>query len=700
MALSGSSQVTFTNNSQFTLKVSWTATQNIANNTTTVSAKAQIISSTWGKASGWTDKPVSIVIGTSESDAQSFNGTFDPNMSANSSKQIYTASKTITHKADGTQSLVVTAAVNYAGVTWNGGSLGYVQTKGTYTITPILRASSMSLSSSTVSLGSDVKFTIDRASSSFQHKILYKIGNTSGTAIDKTTSTTPTWTPPLSLSSLIPSATSSSATLTLETYSGSTKVGTKNYTMTLNVPSNILPSLSSLEVSESDNTIKTLLSTGTTSDKTFVQTKSKIAIAITAKGNYSSTIKTVTAKIGSKTISLNLTSSSIYKGTLDLSSVSLSSSSQSITLSTTDSRSRTVTSSYSITAQAYSSPKITTFTAKRNSTNGTIVDVVRIGTYSTLMNSSNVSVNTLNSETSVGDIKTTTTNTGFPGNGAVTGVLETKSYIAKLTVSDKLSTTTATYNVPTSKVLFSMNKDKGIGIGKIHEQGVLDIGGGDVFLNKGIIRGGQFYTGSGLPVGDTTERAYWSSSTTFPDGYSMFWSPNQTNVLNTPTTHGFAEVLKAGHDFKVLWHAQWAGETWITSGNNTNFTSWVRVNGQSSGTFSSYQSNFKAYNETAGSANYPTVKRSSDLISLTGAVTNTAVLSTSAEVHIGTLPNWAKPQTDIMSLQQGSGSNKWLMRINTLGSVFLTRYGVASTIDLPVNQWLIIDCRYLGAPLL
>ena len=95
-------------------------------------------------------------------------------------------------------------------------------------------------------MGSATTISITRASSSFTHTLSYSFGSTSGTIATKTTSTSVSWTPALTLANQIPNALTGTCTITCETYNGSTKIGSKTCTLTLTVPSSVKPTITSL----------------------------------------------------------------------------------------------------------------------------------------------------------------------------------------------------------------------------------------------------------------------------------------------------------------------------------------------------------------------------------------------------------------------------------------------------------------------
>ena len=70
------------------------------------------------------------------------------------------------------------------------------------------------------------------------------------------------------------------------------------------------------------------------------------------------------------------------------------------------------------------------------------------------------------------------------GNDIIGGCLATTSYDFRLEITDKFKTSVAINTLPTAKVSMSWSKE-GIGVGKIWEQGALDVGG-DVYINNAL----------------------------------------------------------------------------------------------------------------------------------------------------------------------------------------------------------------------
>lgn len=108
------------------------------------------------------------------------------------------------------------------------------------------RASTPTLSASSVQMGKAVTITTNRASSSFTHTLKYTLNGTTAT-IATGVGASYAWTVP-DLVSLMPNATSGTATITCDTYSGSTKIGSKTVSLKITVYSATTPTLSASSV--------------------------------------------------------------------------------------------------------------------------------------------------------------------------------------------------------------------------------------------------------------------------------------------------------------------------------------------------------------------------------------------------------------------------------------------------------------------
>ena len=273
----------------------------------------------------------------------------------NTTKTILDTTFTVNHKADGTGSIKVE--------TWMDTeiSAGVITQTKTLTLDTIPRASAVS-APSTGTLGTAFKITIDRKSANFTDKLYYKIGSNSAVQITEYDGTAGTysWTPPVSLAINAPNSTKLAVTLIANTYNGTAYVGRSECTVTLAIPSSVVPTLS---VSVTDPTGNKTKYTGY-----FLQLRSKIKVAITGTGAQGSTIKSYSIKVGWSAGSGTLYTASAATGTTGLLPYY---GTVYITCAVTDSRGRTATKSLSYTVSKYSVPTISSISATRCTQNGT-----------------------------------------------------------------------------------------------------------------------------------------------------------------------------------------------------------------------------------------------------------------------------------------------------------------------------------------
>ena len=326
--------------------------QSITNNTSKVRIKwtSQQTGSSYNNAPG--DKAyyyITINGGTETEHTVAFT------LPQNTTKTILDTTLTVSHKADGTGSIKVR--------TWMDTeiSAGVITQTKTLTLDTIPRASAVS-APSTGTLGTALKITIDRKSANFTDKLYYKIGSNSAVQITEYDGTAGTysWTPPVSLAINAPNSTKLAVTLIANTYNGTAYVGRSECTVTLSIPSSVVPTLS---VSVTDPTGNKAKYTGY-----FLQLLSKIKVEITGTGAQGSTIKSYSIKVGWSAGSGTLYTASAATGTTGLLPYY---GTVYITCAVTDSRGRTATKSLSYTVSKYSVPTISSISATRCTQNGT-----------------------------------------------------------------------------------------------------------------------------------------------------------------------------------------------------------------------------------------------------------------------------------------------------------------------------------------
>lgn len=255
--------------------------QNIANNTSniTVTGKATMTGSSYD---GHTRT------GTVTIDGKDYS--FSTTFPSNGTKTLFTKTVDVTHNSVGKKTVNASFTIT-TGMT---GTLpGGVLSKSTSkTLTNIPRASSVTCADGNI--GSATTININRVSSSFKHTIKYSFSGLSGTIATKTSSTSIGWTIPTSFYAKIPNAKSGKVTITCDTYSGDTKIGSK--TTTANVFA--INSEPTVDATIEDVNPTTIALTGDSNK--IVKYFSNAKVDITAKAKNSATIVSRKVTCGNK----------------------------------------------------------------------------------------------------------------------------------------------------------------------------------------------------------------------------------------------------------------------------------------------------------------------------------------------------------------------------------------------------------------
>ena len=266
---------------QITLRFNWSqSSQSIANNNSVVSWNLQLIAS-GGSISSSASKSWSVTVNGSN-----YSGTNTVGVSNGQTKTLASGSTTIAHNADGTKSFSFSFSqqfdINYSGVGWIGTKSG----SGNGTLTTIPRTSSVS--STNANIGENITITINRASSSFTHTLSYSFFNLKGTIATKTSSTSVSWKLPTTFYAQIPNSKSSWGTITCDTYSGSTKIGSSTCRFDVYVKeSTNKPGISATVVDINDTT-KAL----TGDENKLIRYYSKVRFSLTSSPKNSATTTT------------------------------------------------------------------------------------------------------------------------------------------------------------------------------------------------------------------------------------------------------------------------------------------------------------------------------------------------------------------------------------------------------------------------
>ena len=271
---------------------------------------------------------------------------------------------TVSHNADGSKSISASASFSCGNTSYYAPRTG--SCSGTVKLTTIPRASSISIDSHSIECGNTININGSSASKNFTHKIYATWnGKTSElTTISGTLTPTFSYTIPTAWEKDLPNSTSGIVTFTLETFSGSTSVGSKSVNATIKVRSSVVPSIDSIKVTDANSVCAGI--------GQIVQSQSRLKFAITYSGAQGSTVTSVSTKFEGQTYNGSSFTTGIVRG------------SGSITYTTTiyDSRGRSSQISGKVTVSAYSSPSLTNVTARRANSSYTVDEAS--GTYALL----------------------------------------------------------------------------------------------------------------------------------------------------------------------------------------------------------------------------------------------------------------------------------------------------------------------------
>lgn len=399
------------------------------------------------------------------------------------------------HNSDGTLSITIGGTFSISGTSSvTGGTIS-----GTWTLTTIPRATTVTTFDN-FTIGNNIPIVLS-IKASFSHTLTLKVGST--TVATRTGITASSYTLTLSsaeqdvIYNAIPNALSVGVTLYCETFNGSTKIGsTQSKTATATVSAAVVPSLTSITAAETVSTVSSIVGK-------YVQNLSKIKFTINgATGVKGSTITGYSIVFNGVTY----TGSTATTDTINKSGDIVA------TATVTDSRGRTANKTVTVSLLPYAVPNITALSISRCNSDGAVnpmgiyAKIVSAGTVSSLVNGTEKNTLTYTiyyrarGTTSWTTAKSATTIAGLSLN--VSNVLgtfaATSSFDFRLDVADKFNTTISLISLSTGEVALSIGKN-GIGVGKVWEQGALDVQG-DAFISGIVYEGGTVLSSKYAPI--------------------------------------------------------------------------------------------------------------------------------------------------------------------------------------------------------
>ena len=343
MANSGDKYVRVTDYNQ--LVFHWeVASQDIVGNMSYVKWTLKLESGAYGRISSTADKNYWVTVA-----GVNYSGTNTVGIANNATKTLASGTVAVAHNSDGTKTFDYNFIQDFI-ITFDGEYISDIEGSGSGTLPTIPRASTLGASNGT--LGTAQTLTVTRQSTSFTHTITYKCGGASGTIATKSSSTSISWTPPLTLASQNTTGTTVSVTFTITTYNGTTSVGSGTKTITCAIPASVKPSLS------------VALEDITGVDDIYgspVKSLSKIKIT-----------PTVTTAYGSAIASYSIVANGVTYNTATATTGFLTTAGDSkVTVTVKDKRGRSATWTYTMNVQDYTAPTVSKLVVRRCDNRGT-----------------------------------------------------------------------------------------------------------------------------------------------------------------------------------------------------------------------------------------------------------------------------------------------------------------------------------------
>lgn len=647
--------------------------QSIANNTTNVTVK---VNAKWtGGSYNLLEKSGSVTI---DGTKYTFTSPFNTGRTTSGSGNLYSKTLNITHNSDGKKNLVVSASYT------SGVSSGTVAASATVPLTTIPRKSTLSVANGT--LGTAQTLTVTRQATSFTHTITYTCGSASGTICSKSSSTSISFTPPLTLASQNTTGTSVSIKYTITTYNGSTSVGSNNYTKTCSIPSSVKPSCT---VSVSDAT------SCYSAFGAYVQGVSKFAVTVTPTTSYGSAIASYSVSANGSTYSKASFTTDILK------------TSGSLTVSATvkDKRGRSGTGSKTgLTVLAYSKPIISSFEAQRCDSDGTLNSkgaYIKVTFSSTIspLNNKNTATYKLEFKPKADSTYITVSMPNINNQYSVDGystIIDTdpsSTYDIRLTATDALNSTVQAAEVSTGFKFMSWRKGgTGIAFGKVAEEENAAEFGFTMRSTHGELISSPMELPEGTNLDDvTTEGHYTIGNVTLSATIQgkPLWYDGTTSTASIYVTRAgdgqqiiqrYYPCVKA-EQFEIS-RMRYSG-TW---------SSWMITGGCTTWNNLTIASGFEAY----ASDVTPKYRVNGNLVTVTGAVKPTATVtsSTNGVKFASGIASQYRPGATLIFVCQGSGINRWILTINPSGELLVSRYGTSDYVNIPTGAWLIFTATY------
>lgn len=544
-------------NGNYKLRISWTATQNVSANTSTITAKLYLV-----QAAGW-----SLNIGTR---AASYNSctiagyahTFTTpaiNNGGGATTLLATVTQTIGHNSDGTRTAAIGGTFGIR-ATISGTYYASISASATVTLDTIPRTSTVTAPASSVAIGQTLTLTVNRAASAFTHTLRYSMAGQSGT-IATGVATSYAWALPMSLCNALPSSTSGNMVIYCDTYSGTTLIGTATVSVTVTVPASVVPTITGAKITDGGKGVPGKWGI-------YLAGISKLSVSVAASGVYGSTIAGYTCNVNGATYTAQTFTTGALTGSGE----------QVLTVTVKDTRGRLATSTYSYNVVPYSRPSITAFTAKRvdasgnDDEGGTTVSVSVTAQIATASGKNSGTLKVAYKMATNADwvtIGTYSVASSIDKTVTVDGLSVDSTFDFSATLTDALYTSTLTAYIPTETPTMDFKANgQGVALGKVSEYDAFECAmparfTGTFYLAGGVNPAhtagvtavtssdgaGQYIKLFSFPIATASAWNYSSLVLSFEECvFGLFSGVLDIHIRNNATTGDVAQKVFACHD--------------------------------------------------------------------------------------------------------------------------------------------------------
>lgn len=460
-------------------EIHWSYSQNISKNQTTITCTLKIYKKTSSGSTWNSSTPCKMMMNgeTLYSATKSLNCS---NISTGSYLTVGSFTKTITHNSSGRFVYSGTSGVMklYGSIDFsdNNPGWGYVPSKGdtaSISIPDIPVNSTINSVSNNVYINGSNKVTanVTLGLASYTCKIIFELGDNSYTVTNSTTSSKSrsiSYTVPKSWCNQLPKE-SGKMTVTCKTYNGSTLIHTTSKTTTVLVPTDVVPTISTWEITPGNNysIINNI--------KYWLKGLSTVKVTASGQGSYGSSISKIVISIpGQNNLNISGSSGSVTSSALTVTG------SNTIKATVYDSRGRSKSYSKSLTVTDYEKPTLLNVSLQKvalnSQTNQYYPDedsnIFKISftpkIYKILNDSCTVKLSCADSSISFSSSSfNCTNNTLFTEYVTIASYNPNNKYVLKFVLTDNIGNTyTFDYKLNPSAVMLSFNKNgKSIGIG-------------------------------------------------------------------------------------------------------------------------------------------------------------------------------------------------------------------------------------------